>query len=149
MKKTRNTVFVVELLALFALMMFLVVTVTRTMMEARGMSRGAEQLTRAVTLAEEAAEAANSADDAETAKALLAQLANVQELSETAGGCELRMTAESSEGKSEIYRVTLDFTQEERAKGLYLQEEIRVYTEEGEEPLYTLIAGAYKGVRAP
>lgn len=148
MKKTRNTAFAVELLALFALMLFLAVTVTRTMMKARSMSISAEQLTRAVTLAEEAAEAAMAADDAAEAKALLSKLANVQTMRETGEGCELWMEAQSSEGKTEIYRVTLDFSEEKQAEGLFLAEEIRVYNEQESEPLYTLNAGAYKGVRA-
>ena len=56
MKRTRNIAFIVELLILFVILLFVIVTITRTFMASRSQSLHAQQLTRAVSLAESIAE---------------------------------------------------------------------------------------------
>ena len=141
MKKTRNPVFIVELVLLFILLLFVIVTVTGTFAAARSRSLYATRLTEAVCLAQECAEVSLAAQDAKGAEELLSQMDRVKDL--IADGDTITFSMTISEKSDTVYRICVERNEEPSGSGCYLAEEIRVYPGESEEAIYTLEAGGY------
>ena len=140
--KTRNPVFIVELLGLFVLMVMVTVVVTGTFMSARGQSLYAKHLTEAVSLASDVAEVGIAAADREEAFSLFEQMEQVESADPHAGILEMDFTDKS--GKEDRYTVKIDWKAEDSGAGTFSENDIMVYYGGEDEPLYTLHAGSYR-----
>ena len=122
MKRTRNIAFIVELLILFVILLFVIVTITRTFMASRSQSLHAQQLTRAVSLAESVAEVTRGMPDQESAEEYLGTLDVIQD----------------------PYDAEIIWEEEESAAGRFVTEHIRIFYDDETEPVYELETGWYQ-----
>ena len=163
MGKNRNLAFIVELLLLFVILLFVIVTITRTFMASRSQSLYAKHLTEAVCIAEEVAEITAAAPDQESAVSFLKELDEVHSVTENDTGFSVEMDA-LSDGKADRYTVSVLCSEEKTAgepsaestgsfsgesggqdkTGVFVTEKIEVFFETEAEPIYTLDTGNYK-----
>lgn len=144
MKKTRNPVFIVELLLLFVILLLLITVITKTFMASRSQSLRAKHLSEAVVLAEEAAEVSNAAKDIDEAVQLFDGLDQVRSVNEEGGTIELQMDFTSDDGSVDDYRVVIDIEEEKDDFSVYSAKTIDVYYGNVTDPVYTLTTGSYK-----
>ena len=157
MKRTRNIVFIVELLLLFVILLFVIVTITRTFMTSRSQSLHARILTEAVILAEDIAEITKGTDSRESAAGMIGKMEEVQEISgweernsgeeETITGKEgnalaVKLLFTGEKGK-DPFRAEITREEEETAAGQFITEHISLYYDAETEPLYELDTGWY------
>ena len=144
MKRTRNIVFIVELLLLFVILLFVIVTVTRTFMASRSQSLHARHLTEAVILAESIAEVTKNTVDRESAEAAVGMMKEVQETSgwaEDTLAVALVFTGEN--GVQDAFRADLAWEEEKTPAGQFVSEQITLYDSGEEAPIYSLETGWY------
>ena len=145
MKRTRNIAFIVELLILFVILLFVIVTITRTFMASRSQSLHARQLTEAVTLAESIAEVTRGLPDQDSAAALLGDMEEVQKTAvrdEHTLDVSLLFTGEK--GRQDPFEAEIIREEEESAAGRFVTEQIRMYYGGETEPVYELETGWYQ-----
>ena len=157
MKRTRNIVFIVELLLLFVILLFVIVTVTRIFMTSRSQSLHARRLTEAVSLAEDIAEVTKNTPDRESAAAMIGMMEEVQEMTgweEKASGEDSPGSGEDADtlevgllfagdGSQDPFRAEVLREEEETEAGRFVSEHISVFYGNEEEQLYALETGWY------
>ena len=140
--KKHNTAFVVEMLLLFVILLFVVVTVTRVFVASRKQSLDAKHLTEAVCLAENVAESAASAENTGEIADIFRGLDGVTAVEENADGIDLSMKL--SADASDTYRAHFTADEEPGSAGTYVAGTIEIYYENETEPVYTLTTGTYR-----
>ena len=149
MNKDRHmTAFYLET-ALMVIIFVLVIAVLAQAFSHAGMqSREAEQLTNAVCLAQNAAEAVSAADSEEALAQLLDENGNVV-LADAAVVTayydeDMQPVAADAASQDGILRVEATWDPgEEGAGGTFVNSDISVYQEGGEDPLFTMNTGVY------
>ena len=145
MKRTRNIAFIVELLLLFVILLFLIVTITRTFMTSRSQSLYARHLTEAVTLAESMAEVTRGMPDQKSAVARLSEMEEVQEA--TAVDDEtlrIALVFTGENGRQDPFEAELSREEEKTDTGSFITENITLYYDGGTDPIYELETGWYQ-----
>ena len=140
--KKRNTAFVVEMLLLFVILLFVVVTVTRVFVASRRQSLAAKHLTEAVCLAENVAESAASAQNTGEYAEIFRTLDGVTDVEENADGITLTMKPDA--GGGDTYRAHIRADEEDGSAGTYVGSTIELYYENETEPVYTLNTGTFR-----
>ena len=145
MKRTRNIAFIVELLLLFVILLFVIVTITRTFMTSRSQSLYARHLTEAVTLAENIAEVTRNLPDQESAAARLDALEEVQETADKDGDTlRITMLFTGENGRQDSFKADLSRKEEKTAAGSFVTEYIAMFYDDESEPIYALETGWYR-----
>ena len=171
MKKTKNIASIVELLLLFVILLFVIVTVTRTFVASRSQSLRAQRLTEAVILAEDIAESVRGLADRDEAADRLALLEVVEIVQEAAGltGSEeesetdleadpekdlggsrqetdrirLSLLFANRDGRQDSFEAELVREKEESEAGIFVTDHVSIYETNGSDPLYELDTGWY------
>ena len=135
MKKHQMTSFYLEALLLVVVFVAMILVLTEVFGTARVQSAAAQQLTRAVTLAANAAEAVSAAQSPEQAAALLDEGGNVRLVN---GQIEAGYRTDGSPcAEDAVLLVTVSFEPEAQNPAL-VTSRITVFTADGETPIYTL-----------
>ena len=147
MKTERSIVFIVELLILFLIILTVIVMVTVISVKARGESADAAQLTEAVVCAENAAEITKTASDAEEAADKIRSMKVAEDVAVvgTTVSAKVALQGDSSKGRSYDLKILVE--EEPGEAGTYVEEEIQVYPDGSEKPVYTLRTGNYEEAR--
>ena len=145
MKRTRNIAFIVELLLLFVILIFVIVTITKTFMTSRSQSLYARHLTEAVTLAENMAEVTRGMPDQESAAARLSEMEEVQEAA-VVDDETLRITLvfTGENGRQDPFEAKLSREEEKTDAGSFITENITLFYDSGTDPVYELETGWYQ-----
>ena len=142
-RKTKSSIaFMVELFIMFAILLTVIVVVTTVSVGNRSRSLNAGYLTEAVICAESAAEMTSGAKDPEEALAMLEKMEQVESASLEGGTVTAEVRFRGSEGKEELFRMTLEVSVEKGTEGVFVEKEIEVCRPDGTS-VYTLECGNY------
>ena len=131
--RKRNIASIVELFLMFLLLLVVIVVITMVCMTTREQSLEAGALTDAVICAENTAEITKEATDAEEAAELMELMEGVEDI--TVSGDTVTVLQDE-------YRIEITLTPEEGSAGTYVDENIRIYTDETD-AIYQLHTGSY------
>ena len=131
--KKSNIATTVELFMMFLLLLVVIVVITLVCMTTREQSLEAGSLTDAVICAENTAEVTKEAADAEEAAALLAEMEGVKDIA---------VSGDTVTAQQDAYRIEITLTPEAGSTGTYVDENIRILSDEADE-IYQLHTGSY------
>ena len=131
--KKSNIATTVELFMMFLLLLVVIVVITLVCMTTREQSLEAGALTDAVICAENTAEITKEAADAEEA----AKLMNLMD-----GVKDITVSGDTVTARQGEYRIEITLTPEAGSTGTYVNENIRIYTDEAD-AIYQLHTGSY------
>ena len=131
--KKSNIAATVELFLMFLLLLVVIVVITLVCMTTREQSLEAGALTDAVICAENTAEITKEAADAEEAAALLEKMDGVKDIT---------VSGDTITARQDEYKIEVTLTPEEGNTGTYVDENIRIYTDEAD-AIYQLHTGSY------
>ncbi len=128
MKTKRNTAFIVELIAMFLVLLLVISVITTISMKTRQQSIDAGRLTKAVVCAENVAEVTGEASGAKSCAEKLGSMDEAKNVAVSGS----RVTADISVGNAEgagadEFTVTIDVKTEDGKNGKYVTKDIAVY----------------------
>ena len=131
--KKSNIATTVELFLMFLLLLVVIVVITLVCMTTREQSLEAGALTDAVICAENTAEITKEAADAEEAAVLLEKMDGVKDIT---------VSGDTVTARQDDYKIEVTLTPEKGNTGTYVDENIRIYTDEAD-AIYQLHTGSY------
>ncbi len=128
MKTKRNTAFIVELIAMFLVLLLVISVITTVSMKTRQQSIDAGRLTKAVVCAENVAEVTGEASGAKSCAEKLGSMDEAKNVAVSGS----RVTADISVGNdaaagADEFTVTIDVKTENGKNGKYVTKDIAVY----------------------
>lgn len=143
MKRKEATSFIVELFILFALLVLVITVVTVITVRARGMSKDAETLTGAVIAAENTAEMTAEATTPEEAASRLRQMEDSSGVEVDGDTITLQMDAPSKEEAPLAFDVEVQWSEEQKKTGSYIEKTFVIYEHLDTEPVYQMKSGQF------
>ena len=136
--------FIVELFLMFAILLLVIVVITRALMLTRNQSLRAKHLTEAVIAAENTAEACTDAKDPDEAGERLAAMECASKVQADGNDIDLVISYDGDGRTRDTYLVHVSMDEEKTDKGRYQKSMIKVSLYGSGEELYTLTTGSYE-----
>lgn len=128
MKTKRNTAFIVELIAMFLVLLLVISVITTVSMKTRQQSIDAGRLTKAVVCAENVAEVTGEASGAKSCAEKLGSMDEAKNVAVSGSKVTADISVGNAEGAgADEFTVTIDVKTEDGKNGKYVTKDIAVY----------------------